>query len=45
MPALTFACKLMNLSFAYDAITVYPTFEYYEKPGLRNCLKVIETLP
>jgi hypothetical protein len=43
MPALTFACKLMNLSFAYDAITVYPTFEYYEKPGLRNCLKVIET--
>lgn len=40
MAALTTEFKLVNLSFIFDAITIYPTFEYYKNPNLRNCLDV-----
>lgn len=42
MPALTYKCKLVNLSYADMVFTLYPTFEYYQHKGLRNCLEKIE---
>src|SRR5579885_704669 len=45
MPALVFKGKNLNISFADDAITFYPVFQYYEGDSehkLRNCLSVIE---
>lgn len=41
MPALTRACRYTKLSFYHDTFTLYPTFEYYQNPGLRNCLEAI----
>jgi len=41
MAAFTFNTKYFKLSLTSDAITLYPTFEYYETPGLRNCLDVV----
>lgn len=43
MPALIFKGCFANFSFTFDGITIYPTFEYYQKPGLRNCLDAIQT--
>lgn len=43
MPALIFKGHFANFSFTFDGITIYPTFEYYQTPGLRNCLGTIQS--
>jgi len=45
MPALTFKGKYVNISYADDTLTFYPTFAYYENDTehkFRNCLNVVK---